>query len=370
MKIKTKATRFVYKIHKWTGLSIALFIIIIGLTGSALVYLDELKFFTNESMRVSVSGKELSPQTLLDNILDNKNGIYISLLEKSSAPDIAYKIYYHKDNESFIANINQYTGSIINEGLASFGLMHFVYDVHVSFALSPWGDIIASAIAALLVVSSLTGFWLQRKYLFHVFKIGVRTNKGAKASFSDSHKLLGALSLLTNLVLGGTGVFITLHVFSVDFIQNGHHHYPNAMKNQYSFSIDSLNNDVHKRISSFTLSYIEFPQTRNGELIFSGRVPFGNLLYRPNYGTSSVAYNISDGEWIATNDIRTSELTRKSSVFFHELHYGKYAGWPIKIVYFLAGLFPAALAVTGFVVWKQKVDQLKFSSQNQKQKTK
>jgi uncharacterized iron-regulated membrane protein len=357
MKLKTKVSQFIYKIHKWTGLSIALFIIVIGLTGSALVFLDELKFLTDESKTVEIVGKPLSPQTLLNKISETEKGIYISILEISTSPNVAYKIYYSKNKEKFIASVNQYTGTIINHNLAHQGIMHFIYDLHISFTISPWGDIAVSIIAALLVVSSITGFWMQRKYLFRVFKVGIRSDRGTKAKFSDVHKLLGTVSLTTNLIMGGTGVFITLHVFSSDFIKNAHQHHSDKMINQYPYSIDHLIDDVHKRIDSFSLNYIEFPSDRHDELVFTGSVPFGNILYKPNYSTSSVSYRISNGTWITTNDIRTSELSRKSSVFFHELHYGKYSGWPVKIIYFLSGLFPLVLALTGAIVWKKKINQ-------------
>lgn len=354
-----KISRFLFKTHQISGLIIAFFIVIIGLTGSLLVFLEEIRVFTQEIKVIEQSGKTLPLQALHDKVQIQEPKAFIKIIEASEDKK-AYKFYWHENNQSYIANVNQFSGEILDKRLANSGFTHFVYDLHISLAVSPWGDLAVAIVAILFVISSLTGLWVQRKFIFRVFRIGIRQHKSTKTKHSDTHKLVGSVSLITNLILGSTGIYITLYVYDAEFLSNGHKHsHITDVRPVYNFSLDTLLAESQNRVSEFSLNYVEFPNTSDEPIVFNGRIPYGNFFYTPAYGSSRVEFNATNGDWVTTMDLRKASFVEQLSSFLHEFHYGKFAGLPVKIIYFIGGILPAILAITGSVLWwkKKKTNQ-------------
>ena len=351
---KIQINTILFKIHRWTGLSIALFIILVGLTGSLLVFLDEIDENLNPQIKTVEMGKQ---KVLLDKMIG-------SVLEKAPNatirrvkinPDLkrAYEFRLINNHENYLAQVNPYTGKLLDLCPNDSYFISFIYSLHTSLLFPPWGDLIVAILALLFTISSLTGLWVQRKFLFKVFKIGIRKNRNVKTTNSDTHKLIGSIALLTNLIFGGTGIYISLYAYDLKFLTEQKQE-PQKLIYDVSYRLDNLIFDAQKRIDGFEALFVSFPKSNTDNWVIRGKVPFGNALYAPKYSNASVEYSFSDGQYKKAFDMRTADFGEQLRDFGYEFHFGKYGGLPIKILYFIGGLLPAILSITGLIIWQKK----------------
>ncbi len=346
--------RFIYQTHKWLGLLIASVLVIVGLTGSLLVFLDEVKQIDGQDQPVSVRAHRLSLDELIAQVRRQQPEKTLRGIDFVREPTLAYRVNLSQNGTNYTAAVDPYTGLVLTLYKSDSSLTGWIYRLHTSLALPPWGDLIVALTASLFTLSSLTGLWVQRKFLGRVFHIGIRRNKSIKTAYSDTHKLVGTLSLCTNLILGITGIYISLYAFDVEFLTEGPDKPTQTDRRTYPFSLDALLINAQARIPDFQLYYLSFPRTAGAPITFSGRIPFGNAVYTPAYSSADAQYSAVDGHLTVIHDLRREGFWTQADYFTHEFHYGKYAGWPVKILYFLGGLMPALLAVTGTVVWWRK----------------
>ena len=348
------ANRLIFQFHKWSGLLIAGVIVVVGITGSLLVYLDEIKLLSGQTKVINSQIHRLPLDALLAAVHRQQPGSQVTGFEAAVSSTMAWRVNLDRQGQRLTAEVNPYTGQVLTVYASDTSLTGWIYNLHTSLAVPPWGDLVVALTALLFTVSSLTGLWLQRKFLGRVFRVGIRRDKGTKTAYSDTHKLAGSLSLLTNLVLGGTGIYISLYAYDPEFLAKGPDTHRNVLSQKSPISLDKLLADAQNRIPDFSLYYLSLPPTADAPITLSGRIPYGNAVYTPAYSSADAQYSAFDGHLVALHDLRRAGFWEQASYFGHEFHYGKYAGWPVKLLYFIGGLLPALLAVTGLVVWWKK----------------
>jgi uncharacterized iron-regulated membrane protein len=267
--------------------------------------------------------------------------------------DRAYEIGLELNHQMYTAQVNPYTAEVLDISPSRFYLTNFIYSIHTSLLIPPWGDLLVALTAWLFTVSSLTGLWVQRKFLFRVFRIGIRRNKSTKTAYSDLHKLTGTLSILTNVILGATGIYISLYAFDPKFLKNENHFHP-KLSFPLPYSLDSLVNHSSTEIAGFNPIYVSFQHDENQAIVVYGKIPYGNSLYTPKYSSASLTYHVTNGGLIEKSDLRKKGFWEQFSAFGYEFHYGKYAGLTSRIIYFIGGLLPVVLALSGLVIWWKK----------------
>lgn len=350
---KNKLALLSYTIHKWSGLYLAFFVIMVGITGALLVWIQEIRTLTGVEQQVTAAPCTVGLDSLFYQIINLQKGNYINGINIRNGQRQAFQFDVYNNKEQYGYTVNQFTGKILHIAHSKTELSNIIYSLHTSLYCPPYGDVLVAIAAWLFGISTLTGIYLQRKYLFRVFKVGIRTNKSEKAKYSDLHKLTGTVSLFTNLILSGTAIFISLYAFDLSNLKEGNTK-PTPKNQAYHFSLQSIVDDSKTRIEGFTPAYIGFPWKDGNEINIYGKIPYGNALYTPAYESATVIYSIKDGHFIGKKDLRKESLSEQASYFAHEFHYGKYNGIFVKIIYTLGGLLPTILAISGVMVWRRK----------------
>lgn len=68
-------------------------------------------------------------------------------------------------------------------------------------------------------------------------------------------------------------------------------------------------------------------------------------------GFNSVALNAYDGRVLKVLQGQEADAGLQAYALLDPLHFGYWGGLPIKILYFLGGLTPAVLSISGFLIW-------------------
>jgi uncharacterized iron-regulated membrane protein len=206
-----------------------------------------------------------------------------------------------------------------------------------------------------LLGSAVTGFVYYRKFIFQVFRTGVRWRKNSYIVNSDLHKLLGVSALLFMLLMAGTGVFF--HWERIERQLDGppqNSEKPAETPSSVAakpVSPDALLILAQNAVPNLTPEQIQFPQRPGDGYQVQGITPERQRMFGKYDTRISV-----DANGQVTEVFRTSQADAefKAEHTVEELHFGQYGGWFTKILYALCTVALLTVTLTGFVIWWKK----------------
>lgn len=346
-----------WQFHSWLGLLAGLGLLVIGLTGSVLMFHDELETLLNpELVRVEpASSGRLPSATLLVEANRQLPGHEVAgwLLRGKDEAHLADLLYVrrHGSPDWLVATLDPFTGRLLaspRAGTETF--TGWMLELHYTFFGDHAGVFIVGLCGLGLFLLGLSGIYLYREFWKHFFTL--RWGRGARLLFSDLHKFIGITSVAFNLILGFTGAYWNLTHVVGDWLSGQEEiEKPAPATRLYAepLALDALIADAATHLPGFQVNYVSLPSEEGLPILFYGSVP-GHFLRGP-YG-STVSYDAKTAEFKAASDIRQAGLWANVLDAFVPLHYGTFGGLPVKILWTLGGLTPGALAVTGFAMWR------------------
>lgn len=344
-----------WQLHSWLGLIAGLALLVIGVTGSLLVFRQELETLVNPELvrvKATASGRH-DLDTLLAHaqrqLPEHEVTGWVPSYDAPGRADLLYVIRHGTDVWE-IATLNPYTGQLLaSPRLGTTTLGGWLLELHYAFFADHAGMIITGVLAAMLCALGVTGVWMYREFWKNVLTL--RWGRGARILFSDLHKFTGITSVLFNLLLGFTGAYWNLtHVIGEELADLPPQ--PKMERRLYpdTLSLNEIALDAAERIPGFRANYISLPFAPDGGVTLWGAIEPRGPLTGP-YG-SQVFYDEKTGTHKSTTDLRDAGLWTRIVDTFVPLHYGTFGGLPVKILWCLGGLTPGTLAVTGFLIWR------------------
>ncbi|HLP25196.1 MAG TPA: PepSY-associated TM helix domain-containing protein, partial [Acidobacteriota bacterium] len=339
----------------WLGLVAGLGLLVIGLSGSLLVFHEELEtLFNRELVHVTPT---LAGRLPLDTLLahaqqqlpDHEITGWLPQYEVPAMADVLYVIR-RGDTEWLVATLDPYTGRLLaSPRLGTTTLTGWLLDLHYAFFADHAGLLIVGVFGLLLLALGVTGVWLYREFWKNFLTF--RWRRGTRILFSDAHKFVGITSVAFNLVLGFTGAYWNFTHVIGEWIM-GEHEQKKIEQRLYppTLSLDALHRDAAQRLPGFRGNFISLPSAQAAASVtLWGAVEPRTWLTSP-YG-STIAYDARTSVHQATNDLRVAGAWARIVDSFRPLHFGDFGGLPVKILWALGGLTPGALAVSGFAIW-------------------
>jgi uncharacterized iron-regulated membrane protein len=343
-----------WQLHSWMGLIAGLGLLVIGVTGSLLVFRQEIEMLVHRDL-VSITpapAGRLSFDALLDRAQEQLPEHEVAGWEiQYNAPQRADLLWVIRRGTTDwqIATLDPYTGRVLATPRdATSTLTGWLLELHYAFFADHAGLLITGMFAVLLCALGVTGIWIYRKFWKLFFTL--RWSASARIFFADAHKMVGITSVAFNLLLGFTGAYWNLtHVISEELA--GTPEPPPLERRLYAenISLDALASDAAQRLPGFHIGYISLPTAPEAGVTLWGAVEPRGLLRGP-YGCS-VFYDEKTGAHKATTDVRTAGAWTQIVDAFTPLHFGTFGGLPVKILWCLGGLTPGMLAITGSLVW-------------------
>lgn len=354
-----------WQLHSWLGLVAGLGLLVIGLSGSLLVFHEELEaLFNRELVRVQPTAAGRLPlDTLFAHAERQLPGYEITgWLPQHDEPRFADVLYVirHGTDDWLLATLNPYTGELLaSPRLGTQTLTGVLLELHYTFFADHVGMIVTGLFGLLLCTLGVTGVWMYREFWKNVLTL--RWRRGARILFSDIHKFTGITSVAFNLLLGFTGAYWNLtHVIGEELA--GLPPQPKMAGRLYgdAISFDALTIDAAQRLPGFRANYISPPYLPDGSITLWGAIEPRGPLTGP-YG-SNIVYDEQTGAHQTTTDLRATGLWTRIVDTFVPLHYGTFGGLPIKLLWSLGGLTPGILAVTGFLIWRSRRSKLRAAA--------
>lgn len=356
-----KFDKLVYALHKWSGLITGLFLLLLSITGTLLVFRDEIdRAFNAPIVSVNQGGKTLSYNELIKKITATHPDAVLNgtFLYNGDATRAVMTEIMVKGQRTWVY-VNPYTGDITGERLKDDVFIVNLLHLHEHLTIGKSGHVILFVVGLCFILSVVSGLWYYRKSLFSVYKIGIR-RKTSYLTNSDLHKWIGVSASLFLLLMALTGTF--MHWEKVERILDSFEQ-PEAPRDkkpepvfltasQANYAIDSLLTKATQAVNGFMPQYVGYPRTADEALIISGTRPESSrLLGKFN---TSILFELSTGaiKEIKHKEDNDLEANMESSV--EQLHFGEYGGWFTKLIYGLGGMGLCVMTITGFVIWWKK----------------
>jgi uncharacterized iron-regulated membrane protein len=275
--------RALFQIHLWSGIAVGIYLILICITGSLLVYRNELsRAATPAPIIVAPAGPLLTPDELSAAATRAYPGFEIEQVFPQKNPNRAVIVSLKQGEDRRERLFHPYTGEDLGNSIPwGIRLLSWMLDLHDNLLFGETGRRVNGIGSLVLVVLVITGsvIWWPGAQNWRR-SLGVHRNVSWKRFMWDFHSAVGFWSLVFVLLFGVTGAYLS---------------YPN----EFQAAAD----------------YIE-PMT-------------------------------DENAGVRTVDTMTFWLAR--------LHFGRFGGWSTKLAWAVLGLAPAALFVTGALMWWSRV---------------
>ncbi len=354
------------KIHKWLGLLAGIFILVMGLTGSLIVFDDEIEDLIQRDV---IYQPESSQPISLDKA-------YASITEAHPNWDVRFKFIPEKANRTIEAEIRRpdarrilyihpATGEILRDldshNTFSYWMLKLHYQLHSGFA----GEVILLIAGVMFICSLITGFWFYRKAVWRVLTFKIRPRfRNLKSVSSELHRSVGVWALIFNLITAVTGTFILLTIVISNAKKTGEPE-PLPAPPAVEVSLDQMMEKARQTYPGFDPSYISMPSKEGGKITFYGHMDTDLAIHYKfsNY----VKYDPQTGSESGSFFIKGQPFTTHLYSITYPLHFGDWGGIFIKMLYSFFGIAPAILTITGFIIWRQRGRMQRISFKRKKE---
>lgn len=347
-----------WQLHSVLGLVAGLGLLVLGLSGSLLVFREELEVAVNpEFLAVEPTPAGRLPlDTLRASVNRSLPDYELTGWQVRPPGDAAYAdmLYLIRRGTADwqMATLDPYTGAILATPRAYTGsLTGWLYALHQSFLAGHVGEVLVGVFGAVFCLLGVTGVWIYRGFWKNLLTL--RWGRGARILFSDLHRFVGISSVAFNLLVGFTGAYWNLSHAIEEAVQ-GEFPQPVIDRRLYSeqVSLDEVVAEAARHIPGFRSNFISLPSAPEGKIILWG-APEDSSPLRSPYG-STVTFDAWTGAFEAADDLRQKGFWAQLVDAFEPLHFGTFGSWPVQVLWTLLGLAPAVLTISGTLIFVRR----------------
>jgi uncharacterized iron-regulated membrane protein len=350
---KGRRTRFLFKIHSYTGLITGIALLLIGISGSILVFSRDLdRVIYRDIQEVKAEGNRVSLDSgytiMLARFPEMNYITYDGLPQDTNS---AYQFFMMKDGVHFKAFLNPYTGEVLHHGKRYDYWMDWLLLFHYTFTIHVWGEFAAAILSLTLIMSIVTGTIVYRKYVLKVFQFRVPLKlKNWRTTSSGLHRIVGVWSLVFHVIIAITSFWMLRHTFSKSHFEDRPFVAANAPS--INFSIDSVLIEIKTKFPTFNAQFLTLPETEGTPAYFYGHSNGVSFFFANYYDEIQC-----DGKILKSNFLNQKSAREKFELMMYPVHAGLYGSMIVKILYCVGGLTPALLSITGFFLWWRRKKQ-------------
>ncbi|MEN7548356.1 PepSY-associated TM helix domain-containing protein [Rapidithrix thailandica] len=358
--------KILYTWHKYLGLFSGLLLLVVGLSGTVLVFHQEI----DEAEFAPYLKVENTQKVSIDRALKSVKAQFpeyaVRVRQFSEEPTSALWLGLRKPDDRKFVLVHPSNGQILYTVDTYSTISAWMLKLHYALHAGVAGRILVFLTGILFLGSLITGLIVYRKSLVKVFLWKVKPNfKSWRATSSYLHRVVGVWALLFNLMMAITGVWLSYSVVThgiKTFGKGQASPEPPAM----STSVDGVLADLKQMYPDFHPSYIMWPKSENASIRIFGRRQEDSPLWSRFANIVSVNHltgKVEKASWIKDEGIGKQLLS-----MVRPLHYVEYGGWLVKLIYCLGGLTPPLLSITGFLLWKYRRQARKNKQVQQQRK--
>jgi uncharacterized iron-regulated membrane protein len=352
-----------YWIHKWTSLVCTIFLLIICLTGLPLVFHHEIEHWLDDAKPLSdvpantppanldklvASAKSMYPGEVIDYLFfdPDEPQVFVGMAKKPGDGQAS----------GHAVRMDGRTGDVLLDGPPytedKFSFMGIMLALHVDLFAGLPGELFLGFMGLLFCVAIVSGVVLYGPFMKKLEFGTVRAARSTRLKWLDLHNLLGIVTLVWAFVVGVTGVIneLSTPLFrlwqSTELVRILEPYKGQTVPTELA-SAQLAADTAKKALPGNEVSFIAFPGNAFGSphhyiAWMRGDTPLTSKLNTPVLvdGKTGALTTVAKMPWYLT----ALEVSRP-------LHFGDYAGLPLKIIWALLDLITIVVLVSGLYLW-------------------
>jgi uncharacterized iron-regulated membrane protein len=311
----------IFQIHLWTGIGLGIYVLLISVSGSAIVFRNELyKSLWPGPKLVAMSGPRLTRDELKKAVHQAWPDYSVTYIWESKRKNEATEVWIERNGETHPKTkgrlFDPFNGKDVGPSRpAMIGVLAWFSDLHTNLLAGKTGRAINGILSILVVVLCVTGliiWWPGTGRIRRSLTIDFRANW--KRFNWDLHTVLGFWLFAFVFIWGVTGVFL---VFPKPF-QVAVNHFSHLELYGLTSSLEAQP-AAAPAIQIVRVADDPAPRPRRRRPQFKGSA--GDKFLR----------------------------------WFYYLHFGNFADWQVKALWVFLGLTPPFLFATGAIMWWNRV---------------
>lgn len=353
-----KLRQVAFTLHQYIGLVVGLLLIIVGLTGSLLVFQHEIDQFLVQRQfgQVIPQQQRVSIESVLNTVkaaYSDRPALKLNSIDTHSENNV-YKVrFFATDDKRTEVFVNSYTGKILGDRIWDNALIGVTYKLHYALLAGRTGEIIVGIAALLLLILSITGIilWSGWRKLISGFRIKWRSHP-KRVNF-DIHKVAGIITAVFLAFTAFTGFCWNFYdvaepaIYAITLTPNAAKPVSVPVADKSPLGISQIKQTADAALPGVETTFINLGRKPEDAIaVYKKRSQELN-----EYGDSAVYLDRYSGKILKLQDGLNLSLGDKVLNSFSPLHYGTFGGLSTRILYIFVGLSPLILAITGYALW-------------------
>lgn len=358
---KVKARKIAVVLHRYIGIVVGLILIVVGLTGSLLVFSTEIEQFMVAQMFGSVAPQE--QRVSVDQVLAaaktaiaNRPELKVTGLVPPKDITSPWQARSFGEPDSFAqVFVNPYTGALMGVLDGKANIMQTILKLHYELLAGDIGLKIAGIAGLLMFVLGVTGLmlWPGWKNLFSGLRIKWKSHP-QRFNF-DLHKVFGVIAATFLVFTGFTGFAWNFWevsepaIYAVTFSPKPKEPESKPVEGKTTLALSAILAKSDAALPGTVAGWISLPNAPTEAFTVYRKQPqdtddFGNAVYLDQYS----------GEVLKVKTAQQGSLGDRVMDSFAPLHYGTFWGLPTRILYVFVGLSPLILLITGLTMYRYR----------------
>lgn len=365
MSMTSASIRTWYLVHKWTSLICTLFLLMLCITGLPLIFHDEIDALSEDAPQYGMPGVGSSSDApgllpldaMMARALQARPGdVPLFMAFDNDQPMMTITTGPRPDagvGDMTIQLFDRSTGKAMGQ-VEDSGVMHFLLQLHTDMFMGLPGMLFLGAMGLLFVVALVSGVVLYAPFMRKLPFGALRTSRSRRIAWLDYHNLIGIVALAWMMVVGVTGVINTLEnpinqmwqttelaAMTKAYAGKG------ALPPERYGSLDRAMAQARAALPGNSPQFVGFPggafsSKHHYAVFFQGDTPLTRHLLTPA---------LIDAETGDFTTARSMPLTNKALSLSRPLHFGDYAGLPLKILWGVLDAFTIVVLGSGLYLW-------------------
>jgi len=346
------------RVHRYVALGLGAVIALMGLTGAALVFREELTALFTPAVRIAETAVAPGQYARIVAAVGRVEPGARSLdIVPAQRPDRATQVVIHAEGREHYFYVDPHDGRVVADGEKQWLPFATLFELHRRFMLGLPGEYavgIAGFALAFMGVSGLVLWWPRKlKQAFRIRWDGNRT-----AVSYDLHRCAGAafaVLLILNAVIGITMTFDEASVALVNRLA-GHAPapVPRASSNALPASrpFDDIVAAADRALPGGRVVRIMI-RDGNAPVIVRKRMPADN----DTHGSNRVYVDAATATVLGRTPLAEQPPGNAMFEWTYPLHTGTLVGIPYRVLLVFAGCVPLLSLITGLIVWRSKASR-------------
>lgn len=359
--MQTRTYRYWYIVHKWSSLVCMVFLLMLCLTGLPLIFGHEIDHLTGNDIDVAPVA---SPQArapvdgLVADAMARHPGMavrFVTADDEAPVWFISLSTQLSPASGGALLTYDARTGELLRQTPLRSGFMLLMLKLHTDLFAGLPGALLLGFMGLLFLVSLVSGAVVYGPWMKKLPYGTVRRNKSPRLKWLDLHNVLGMSTLSWALVVGVTGVLLTLSKPVYGLWQKTELRQMVASAGDLSpptalTSLDAALRTAQAEEPDMVTAFVAFPGT-------------------PLAGPRHYAVFMRGAEAITARLIKPVLIDAQTGAFFDKrsmpgyvaalrisgpLHFGDYGGMPLKLLWAVLDVIAIVILASGIYLWLRR----------------